>query len=40
MRSVVDLKDFTREEIFQIFELADRIRQGEYSHYSKYSRLY
>lgn len=33
MRNLVELKDLTREEIFQIFELVDRIRKGEYSHF-------
>lgn len=33
MKSLVELKDLTREEIFQIFELAHKIRQGEYSHF-------
>jgi ornithine carbamoyltransferase len=30
---LVELKELTREEIFQIFELADKIQQGEYSHF-------
>jgi len=33
MRNLVELKDLAREEIFQIFKLADRIRQGEYNHF-------
>lgn len=33
MRNLVELKDLTREEIFQIFELADKIRKGEYGHF-------
>ncbi|MGB8453703.1 MAG: hypothetical protein WCD89_15435 [Anaerocolumna sp.] len=33
MRNLIELKDLTREEIFQVFELADRIRQSEYSHF-------
>lgn len=33
MRNLVELKDLTKEEILQVFELADRIRQGEYIHF-------
>ena len=33
MRKLIELKDLTREEILQVFELADKIRQGEYSHF-------
>ena len=33
MRSLIELKDLTREEIFQIFELTDKIQQGEYSQF-------
>ncbi len=33
MRNLIKLQDLTREEILQVFELADRIRQGEYSHF-------
>lgn len=33
MRNLVEWKDLSREEIFQIFELADKARQGEYSHF-------
>jgi ornithine carbamoyltransferase len=33
MRNLVELKDLTREEILQVFELADRIQQGEYCHF-------
>ncbi|QHQ62001.1 peptide transporter [Anaerocolumna sedimenticola] len=33
MKNLVELKDLTREEILQVFELADRIKQGEYSHF-------
>lgn len=33
MRNLIELKDLTREEIFQIFELTDRMQQDEYSHF-------
>ncbi len=33
MRKLVELKDLTREEIFQIFELTDKVRQDEYNHF-------
>ncbi len=33
MRNLVELKDLTKEEIFQIFELTDKVKQEEYSHF-------
>lgn len=33
MRNLVELKDLAREEIFYIFELADKILKGEYNHF-------
>lgn len=33
MRNLILLKDFTKEDIFQIFDLADRIKQGEYHNF-------
>jgi ornithine carbamoyltransferase len=33
MRNLIQLKDYTKEDIFEIFELADRIRHGEYRNF-------
>lgn len=33
MRNLIQLKDYTKEDIIQIFDLADRIKQGEYRNF-------
>lgn len=33
MRNLIELKDFTKEDILHIFDIADKIKQGEYRNF-------